>query len=74
MLAQDGGEEMAVVAILIGSVLGFFAGLIGFLFFGISLTSAIALYLICGIGMGLITTLSTVVACLLSPKAQLSQA
>ncbi len=63
---------MAVVAILVGSVLGLFAGLVGFLFFGMSLASAFALYLMCGIGMGTLTTLCTVVACLLSPKSQLS--
>lgn len=65
---------MAVVAILVGSVMGFIAGLFGFLFLGMSATSAFALYLMCGVGMGVITTTCTVVACLMSPKSNLSPA
>ncbi len=65
---------MAVVAILVGSVLGFFGGLFGFLFFDLSLVSAFSLYLMCGIGTGLVTTLCTVLACILGSKFQLSPA
>ncbi|MGH1412575.1 MAG: hypothetical protein ACRBB0_03720 [Pelagimonas sp.] len=65
---------MAFVAILIGSVLGFFAGLIGFLFFGLPLVTAIALYLICGVGMGALTASYTVIRCILMTRTHFSPA
>lgn len=40
------------MAILFGSVLGFAIGVIGCLFFGMSLAMAFGVYLGCGIGVG----------------------
>ncbi|PYG31057.1 hypothetical protein [Pelagimonas varians] len=65
---------MAIVAILIGSTLGLVTGLIGFLFLGISLTNAVGLYLLSGVGIGMLTTGYNVALCVLSSRNQATAA
>lgn len=65
---------MAIVAILLGSILGSVTGLIGFLFFGMSLTNAIGLYFCSGVGIGILTTGYNVALCVLSSRNQVTPA
>lgn len=47
---------MAIVTILIGSMFGLLAGVVGVSFFGMTFGSAFALYLTSGIATGILTT------------------
>ncbi|WP_417718587.1 hypothetical protein [Salipiger sp.] len=49
---------MAVIALLLGSVLGFFFALIGWVFLDLSLMSAAGVYLLASLGIGLLPVIA----------------
>ncbi|MDU8909942.1 hypothetical protein [Aestuariicoccus sp. MJ-SS9] len=61
---------MAVIAILLGSVIGLFAGVVGWAAFGMTLLSAVGLYLTVGLGFAG----CAIMARSLHPHAMLSEA
>ena len=63
---------MAIVAILLGSLLGFFTGVIGFIFFDMSLAAAVGIYILSGVGMGALTTGYIVLRCAISMRNQMT--
>lgn len=65
---------MAIVTILIGSVVGLIIGLVGVVFFGMPLLTAFWVYLLCGVGSGILTTGYIVTLCALSSRSQATAA
>ena len=59
---------MAVLAIILGSVLGLFVGLVGFAFADLTLWQAFTAYLLFGIGTGVLTTGMAAISCMFGQR------